>query len=754
MGRTPAAILLAALLILSGLAGLGAAASGAPRSPPPAASHPPTSAWQNASAVVQGTIPQDAVATYDPSIPAVLGVTPNPSTGTVTTFTYRAGLFTNLSPARSPPSTGVLLYDVALAAPVLLVQNHSGIGLWRYASGNWTLVPATPAPDPRSGQVWTSAYDALDQEIVLLLEGGYTWTERAGSWTNLTSTQGSRINGSADSGVLNLAYDSTDEVVVFFGNSTLPAPGNVSGSGATWIFTAGNWTELCGSCAPFATDPFSVTNDPADDGLLVFGGNGSEDANTTWEYHGGEWTPVLGGASPGPRTGAAFVDDLADGYPILFGGTALVFPWNSYSECWWWGGPGLAHFRIGFHVVPSNGGVVRWNGVPHANNSTTLVTLGSYPLEFVPAGPTPSSAPSGISWYRVANWSVSAGLAAVGQTVFVNSTGGEVFLNLTPYPVVSVSSGGCGPAIVNGTDLPSPSVINLIAGETYPLNATTCTAAQFDGWDVGGGIAVANVTAANTTLTVLSNGTLRAAYSGVGSGPALGAFSAAPDPVVFGGTSAITVEALAGEPPYTYAYSGLPPGCGSANASVLNCTPTRLGSYYVSVTVTDVLGSSVTAQLTLRVEEAIPPPSVGAFLLSAGPIVLGQSTTLEVYVDGGAPPFQYYYNGLPPGCGTHDTGNLTCLPKATGLYHVTVTLADAKGRLASATLTLLVQPSGSWIAQAAADPLVWTLAGVGGGLLVGIVAGRRWATRASRTAVGSAGTPPRDPEVQSDMTRG
>jgi hypothetical protein len=53
--------------------------------------------------------------------------------------------------------------------------------------------------------------------------------------------------------------------------------------------------------------------------------------------------------------------------------------------------------------------------------------------------------------------------------------------------------------------------------------------------------------------------------------------------------------------PFSYSYSGLPPGCDSANVSALLCVPTGTGSFTVQVTVQSPYGGSAVASLPLTV---------------------------------------------------------------------------------------------------------------------------------------------------------
>jgi len=68
-----------------------------------------------------------------------------------------------------------------------------------------------------------------------------------------------------------------------------------------------------------------------------------------------------------------------------------------------------------------------------------------------------------------------------------------------------------------------------------------------------------------------------------GSGPGRSTVSLGAELVVFG-------TASGGVPPYSYTWSGMPPGCASTDGPVLTCTPTSTGTFNVQVVATDQAG--------------------------------------------------------------------------------------------------------------------------------------------------------------------
>ncbi|MCI4368304.1 MAG: PKD domain-containing protein [Thermoplasmata archaeon] len=90
----------------------------------------------------------------------------------------------------------------------------------------------------------------------------------------------------------------------------------------------------------------------------------------------------------------------------------------------------------------------------------------------------------------------------------------------------------------------------------------------------------------------------------------------------------ITLQATAtgGFSPYTYEWSGLPPGCAAGNQSTIECQPTGSGNFSVSVTVVDALGDRVSSSVfPLRVlapapQLSSPSNGAGGFVLYLGVI--------------------------------------------------------------------------------------------------------------------------------------
>lgn len=162
----------------------------------------------------------------------------------------------------------------------------------------------------------------------------------------------------------------------------------------------------------------------------------------------------------------------------------------------------------------------------------------------------------------------------------------------------------------------------------------------------------------NEQVYVADYGSAALTVIGPGAGPSpltITSFTASPPTIPIGGTTYLNVSAAGGTPPYGYTYSGLPAGCNSASQASLPCSPTVLGNFTVTATMTDALGSRVSsAPLTLIVTNSTTSgPVLASVLLKANlsSIAVGgtASFSAEPACDGGlCPPEVIYLWRLSP----------------------------------------------------------------------------------------------------------
>ncbi|HZY69787.1 MAG TPA: hypothetical protein VFF67_02260 [Thermoplasmata archaeon] len=183
-------------------------------------------------------------------------------------------------------------------------------------------------------------------------------------------------------------------------------------------------------------------------------------------------------------------------------------------------------------------------------------------------------------------------------------------------------------------------------------------------------------------------------------GPAVTAFTASPAVFDQGNATTLTLAATGGLGAYTFTYPLLPPGCMSANASSLPCTPSAAGTYPVTAEATDGQGQSGFANTSITVN---PDPSIVQFTAKPSEVTVGISTTLTFRTAGGTGALAVRFTGLPAGCLTVSTTTLSCTPTSAGADSISITVRDADGSSASQSLVLTVNPAPT-IASFAAAP--------------------------------------------------
>lgn len=156
-------------------------------------------------------------------------------------------------------------------------------------------------------------------------------------------------------------------------------------------------------------------------------------------------------------------------------------------------------FLVTFSVVPAGAGSVNQTGGWIDGNSTVLAQATEAPMwkfhGWTAVGRAGYSGPSDPALLRI--------------TSPLNETARFVHVYRLSILVVPAT---CGPVLLNGTSDGNGSVIVLEAGN-YSLSARPCAGYSFDQWQTSGGSSVYGASAANTTATVASNGSLTATYA-------------------------------------------------------------------------------------------------------------------------------------------------------------------------------------------------------------------------------------------------
>jgi hypothetical protein len=132
--------------------------------------------------------------------------------------------------------------------------------------------------------------------------------------------------------------------------------------------------------------------------------------------------------------------------------------------------------------------------------------------------------------------------------------------------------------------------------------------------------------------------------------------------------------------------SSLPPGLNLAAESEIAGTPTKAGTYQVSVTVTD--SGSPPAQTTMNYTIVImnpPPPAVSTAPALLPGATVNQPFSFTFTATAGLPPYQNWSEtgALPPGLTLSAEGVLSGTATMTGSFPITVTVEDSLGQMSA-----------------------------------------------------------------------
>ncbi len=327
---------------------------------------------------------------------------------------------------------------------------------------------------------------------------------------------------------------------------------------------------------------------------------------------------------------------------------------------------------VAFSVIASDGSggfTYNWSGLPTG---------------CVPAGALATCGAIG----PVRNYSIYVSASdSNGFTAFSAALAFEVFVDPTVVGLRSVA-----PAVD--------------AGELFTLAATTSGGAGQETFTWTGLPSGCASTSSTATCTAPPATTLHPAVAvtdgnGVTSAPLAADLTIEPDPSVtlvavnatsadVGQTATFSATVTGGAGGLSYAWTGLPAGCPSRNASSVSCVEPEPGPTVVAVAITDLSGARANASLSFQVWDGV---QVAWSVRSLGPIDVAQSLAVAVTADGGNGSYTYAWTGLPAGCAAPAGPSLSCLPSAAGDFSLVVLVTDAnQGQATSTALTLLVNP--------------------------------------------------------------
>ncbi len=316
---------------------------------------------------------------------------------------------------------------------------------------------------------------------------------------------------------------------------------------------------------------------------------------------------------------------------------------------------------------PSTGVWSSWNYWQYSSTGTVPGISGSGNVDLDYFNGNLSQLVSGFTFNSTSGTPLTSGYAAKDLTSGATLPCGSSFPLADQIQFTGTASGGSG-------------------GYTYAWNFG-------DGTQGAGNPATHTYTAAGTVNPLLTvtdsagatNVSGQACQFTATSGLSLSApLGATPDPVSAGSTTTLSVTVAGGSPPYSYAYSGLPVGCSTANSPSLLCTPTSSGQYSVTVSVTDAAGHNLTSTASLTVNPALSSVTISPASTSIPVSGTANFTAVPTCVGGSCPASGVTYSWSL----NNSLGTLSSLTSPT----VTFVANAAPG---SVTLTVLAHLNGS-----------------------------------------------------------
>jgi hypothetical protein len=589
---------------------------------------------------------------------------------------------------------------------------------WTYAAGTWTLLPPAPGPSGRLGP--SMAFDPALNETILF--GGWTntyyaspatWAYLAGTWTplNLSVSPPGRWGAS-------LVFDPALQAVVLSGGTD-----GTTNFNDTWEFANGTWSNLAPVTSPPGLAWTAMAYDPSSSALIEYGGClgvtaayygcGGRSSNQTWEYANGTWAMVHPAASPPAAAAATLAGGLGLGpIPLFDGGLGArtwfygagnwtgvnITPPPSYHQfaasafdpstgtVWAMGGEGTASgnlwellppltartpsadrtiFEVGQSVHLSeapmgqeSGATFNWTslpGCPGANRTEiecTATTPGTFPVRVVLQATDGKTATSPPRILTVGRPPTVAGVSVDPTPLFVGEAA---------HLSVAVT-GGAGNVSLRWLGLP---------GGCRSLDAASLSCLPNESGAFS--VRVEATDSANTTVVGPFVAVPILVGPTVGSPTESRSSSDVGQPIEF--SAALTgVSAFA-----SYAWTGLPIGCASANLSSLPCDPTFPSEGVVSATVG--YAPSLAADSAGLAFSVLPDPTVSKPWSTVPSPTSGTVVTFSVAVTPGSGRPLVDWTGLPLECGAIGASAVTHISCAlpAGNYTIAANVTDSNG---------------------------------------------------------------------------
>jgi len=441
--------------------------------------------------------------------------------------------------------------------------------------------------------------------------------------------------------------------------------------------------------------------------VYLYAANGSP-AYEDWEFTGGLWSNQTAHLPATPPIGYDPLSewDAADGYLFYLAG--------GYNAQSWALGATPLQTQVSASPSPVD--------VGNVTTISALVSGGAPPLRYTYSGLPPGCVGSSVPILACAptspgNFSIRLSVEDALNVTVNASTSLEVGAALTAAGPLSPATAYLGASAsfsveVAGGIPPYRFDWQVPAADRTPPNSASfdCTLTQIGSLPISVSVTDATPGGEVTAVTELTVVNL----------PTVVSFTTSLPIVEVGGTFTLNATIAGGAVPLSYNYSGLPAGCAAISNPTLTCGPTQTGSFNVTVSVTDGLGSLVRATVRVTVLAALV---VSSEQVLPNPAAVGTTVSFGYSVAGGEAPFHSQWADLPPGC-QPSQATFECVMNASGSYDVGITVRDALGGLAHSNLSFVVEVpggasgTGSGLGSVALG--TWAALGLGAVALMGL----------------------------------
>ncbi|MCI4348545.1 MAG: kelch motif-containing protein, partial [Thermoplasmata archaeon] len=395
----------------------------------------------------------------------------------------------------------------------------------------------------------------------------------------------------------------------------------------------------------------SVTWDANDGEYLLFGGEANGQVlGDTWVFHGGQWATVHSSLNPAPRYGAGLVYDPVDNYTVLFGGSnsstrlgsTVNDTWSFAQGQWTRLTPttpprGRAFPSMAFD--PLAGRIIMFGGFFAQNQSASTWGYVSGNWTSLVAG-GPSEPPDRVGGSMAFD-------TAAGRLIMFGGLDPETKIPITLNDTWSfVWTGPVVGGMGNWTNL------NLAVAPSTRYDAAMAYDASETAIVLFGGATLTGVPLGDTWLWTPTGWTKLSFNVGTQSPTVRYGSALAPSPSPGASPNSVSPPLLL--------FSGLGRGGQLADE-------------------TWFFGALSLAALPPRIDR----PSLD----------VGTRGTVSELAFGGATPYTYSWNLLPPGCPAPNRTSFTCTPSVTNTYQISANVKDALGASMTSTAT-------SWVVNA------------------------------------------------------